>query len=59
MFYNCGVIDHFTIYTNTEYVIHLKPIHVNYISIKPNKPNPGAATWFLHMNRRLKVNLEI
>lgn len=57
MFYNCVVIDHFTIHTSTDDVVYLKLIYVNYTSIKTNKPNLAAATWFLYMNRRL--NLEI
>lgn len=57
MFYNCVVIDHFTIHTSTDDVVYLKLIYVNYTSIKTNKPNLAAATWFLYMNRLKLGNL--
>lgn len=55
MFYNCLVIDHFTIHTSTDDVVYLKLIYVNYTSIKTNKPNLAAAIWFLYLKSRLKL----
>lgn len=51
------MIDHFTIHTSTDDIVYLKLIYVNYTSIKANKPNLAAATWFLYMNRLKLGNL--